>query len=224
LNAYTTKEEIAIYGTFTNPYLSRAIELIADISFNSIFPEKELEKEKEVILDELNSYLDSPSERIFDEFESHFFKGHPLGGNILGTEDSIRSFTREHILNYFNKHFNLSNMVVSYVGNESLKKVIYWVEKYFHGEARKSNIGELSQFHPNKPFKIKEAVSNFQTHAVVGGIAPNYNETARRGMTLLTNILGGPALNSRLTMSIREKHGYSYSVEANYTPYVDTGF
>jgi len=224
LNAYTTKEEIAIYGTFTNPYLSRAIELIADISFNSIFPEKELEKEKEVILDELNSYLDSPSERIFDEFESHFFKGHPLGGNILGTEDSIRSFTREHILNYINKHFNLSNMVVSYVGNESLKKVIYWVEKYFHGEARKSNIGELSQFHPNKPFKIKEAVSNFQTHAVVGGIAPNYNETARRGMTLLTNILGGPALNSRLTMSIREKHGYSYSVEANYTPYVDTGF
>lgn len=224
LNAYTAKEEIVIYGSFTNPYLQRAIELIADITFHSTFPEKELEKEKEVILDELNSYLDSPSDRIFDDFESHLFKGHPLGGNILGTEKSIRSFTKEHLQNYISRFFTLKNMVVSYVGSEPLKKVKYLVEKYFSDESATNVSHNLEIFNSNPRFNIKETFSNYQTHTIIGGLAPGYNENARRGMTLLTNILGGPALNSRLTLSIREKHGYSYSVEANYTPYVDTGF
>lgn len=224
LNAYTAKEEIVIYGSFTNAYLQRAIELISDITFHSTFPEKELEKEKEVILDELHSYLDSPSDRIFDDFETHLFKGHPLGGNILGTEQSIRSFTKEHLQDYISRFFTLKNMVVSYVGSEPLKKVKYLVEKYFSEESKKIINHDLEVFNPNPQFKIKEAFGNYQTHAIIGGLAPGYNENARRGMTLLTNILGGPALNSRLTLSIREKHGYSYSVEANYTPYVDTGF
>lgn len=224
LNAYTAKEEIVIYGSFTNAYLQRAIELISDITFHSTFPEKELEKEKEVILDELHSYLDSPSDRIFDDFETHLFKGHPLGGNILGTEQSIRSFTKEHLQDYISRFFTLKNMVVSYVGSEPLKKVKYLVEKYFSEESKKIVNHDLEVFNPNPQFKIKEAFGNYQTHAIIGGLAPGYNENARRGMTLLTNILGGPALNSRLTLSIREKHGYSYSVEANYTPYVDTGF
>lgn len=224
LNAYTAKEEIVIYGSFTNVYLQRAIELISDITFHSTFPEKELEKEKEVILDELHSYLDSPSDRIFDDFETHLFKGHPLGGNILGTEQSIRSFTKEHLQDYISRFFTLKNMVVSYVGSEPLKKVQSLVEKYFSEGSEKAISHDLETFNPNPQFKIKEAFGNYQTHAIIGGLAPGYNESARRGMTLLTNILGGPALNSRLTLSIREKHGYSYSVEANYTPYVDTGF
>jgi predicted Zn-dependent peptidase len=224
LNAYTAKEEIVIYGSFTSPYLQRAIELISDITFHSVFPEKELEKEKEVILDELNSYLDSPSDRIFDDFEMHLFKGHALGGNILGTEKTIRSFTKQHLKDYISRFFTLQNMVVSYVGNESLKKVKYWVEKYFSDENSGVVSHNLNSFNPNPTFKIKEAFSNYQAHAIVGGMAPGYHENERRGMTLLTNILGGPALNSRLILSIREKYGYSYNVEANYTPYVDTGF
>jgi predicted Zn-dependent peptidase len=224
LNAYTAKEEIVIYASFTNAYLQRAVELISDITFHSTFPEKELEKEKEVILDELNSYLDSPSDRIFDDFESHLFKGHPLGGNILGTEQTIRSFSKEHVKDYISRYFTLKNMVVSYVGNEPLKKVKYLIEKYFSNENASEVNHNLEVFQPNSAFKIKESFGNYQTHAIVGGLAPGYNDNSRRGMTLLTNILGGPALNSRLTLSIREKHGYSYSVEANYTPYVDTGF
>ncbi len=224
LNAYTAKEEIVIYASFTNTYLQRAIELISDITFHSTFPEKELEKEKEVVLDELNSYLDSPSDRIFDDFEMHLFKGHPLGGNILGTEQTIRSFTKQHLQDYISRFFTLRNMVVSYVGSEPLKKVKYLVEKYFSNENSKEITHDLELFRPNPVFRIKEALGNYQTHAIIGGLAPGYNEHSRRGMTLLTNILGGPALNSRLTLSIREKHGYSYSVEANYTPYVDTGF
>lgn len=224
LNAYTAKEEIVIYASFTNTYLQRAIELISDITFHSTFPEKELEKEKEVVLDELNSYLDSPSDRIFDDFEMHLFKGHPLGGNILGTEQTIRSFTKQHLQEYISRFFTLRNMVVSYVGSEPLKKVKHLVEKYFSNENSKEITHDLELFRPNPTFRIKEALGNYQTHAIIGGLAPGYNESSRRGMTLLTNILGGPALNSRLTLSIREKHGYSYSVEANYTPYVDTGF
>lgn len=224
LNAYTAKEEIVIYASFTNVYLKRAVELISDITFHSTFPEKELEKEKEVILDELNSYLDSPGERIFDDFESLLFKGHSLGGNILGTEDSIRSFTKEHIQNYIGRYFTLKNMVVSYVGSEPLKKVKQLIERYFLNENAAIVQHSMEKFNPNKRFISKESVGNYQTHAIVGGLAPGYNDNDRRGMTLLTNILGGPALNSRLILSIREKHGYSYNVEANFTPYVDTGF
>jgi predicted Zn-dependent peptidase len=224
LNAYTSKEEMVIYASFTNAYLQRAVELIADITFHSTFPEKELEKEKEVVLDELNSYLDSPSDRIFDDFEALLFKNHPLGTNILGTEESIRSFTKESIQKFMLRYFSLSNMVISYVGNESLKKVNYWVEKYFSHERSIAVQNDFLPFTDKHSFKVKEFLGNYQTHAIVGGLAPNYDEADRRGMILLTNLLGGPALNSRLIMSIREKHGYSYNIEANYTPYTDTGF
>ena len=224
LNAYPTKEEIAIYASFTNQHLKRAIELIADITFHSTFPEKEIEKEKEVVLDELNSYLDAPSDRIFDDFEAKLFKNHSLGYNILGTEESVRSFTKEHLKNYTNRFFSLKNMVISYVGNESLAQLKKWVEKYFFNENDQVVSAKLETFQPQPPFSITEQHGNVQTHAIIGGFAPNYSDNDRRGMILLTNILGGPALNSRLTLSIREKYGYSYNIEANYTPYVDTGF
>ncbi|MCO5259444.1 MAG: insulinase family protein [Crocinitomicaceae bacterium] len=224
LNAYTAKEEIAIYASFTNQHLQRAIELVADIAFHSSFPEKEILKEKEVVLDELNSYLDSPGERIFDDFEAHLFKGHALGYNILGNEQSIRNFTKEDLQHYVNRFFSLKNMVVSYVGSESIEKIKKLVEKYFSNENQNPVKVKLSSFKPQPAFKLKEEHGNVQTHAIIGGLAPNYTANDRRGMTLLTNILGGPALNSRLTLSIREKHGYAYNVEANYTPYMDTGF
>lgn len=224
LNAYTAKEEIVLYTSFTNPYISRAVELVADILFNSTFPEKEIEKEKEVVLDEINSYLDTPGERIFDDFESLLFKGHALGGNILGTEETVRSFDRAAIVNYVQRYFSTSNIVLSYVGNEPLKKVMAQVEKYFMNGNNTDVKHEMEIFTPNPQFTNREKVANFQTHAIIGGLAPGYTHEHRKGLTLLTNILGGPALNSRLILSIREKYGYSYNIEANYTPYMDTGF
>ena len=173
LNAYTAKEEIVLYASFTNPYLGRAAELISDILFHSTFPTKEIEKEKEVVLDEINSYLDAPGDRIFDDFEAKLFKGHALGGNILGTEESVRSFTREKILDYINRHFSSNNMVISYVGNESLKKVKALVERYFMEGTPSDTPHPLIEFQPNPLFKVRESVANYQTHAVVGGVGPN---------------------------------------------------
>lgn len=224
LNAYTTKEEICFYASFTNQHTVRAIELLSDITHNSVFPEKEIEKEKEVVLDELNSYLDAPSDRIFDDFEAKLFAGHSLGGNILGNEKTVRSFDRNSLRNYVDKFFTAKNMVLSYVGDQSLNRIKKLVETHFSQTNPTLRENELIEFKENPNFKITENLANYQVHALVGGLGPGYNNEARRGMTLLTNILGGPALNSRLTLSIREKYGYSYSVEANFTPYMDIGF
>lgn len=224
LNAYTTKEEICFYASFTNQHTVRAIELLSDITHNSVFPEKEIEKEKEVVLDELNSYLDAPSDRIFDDFEAKLFAGHSLGGNILGNEKTVRSFDRNSLSNYVDKFFTAKNMVLSYVGDQSLNRIKKLVETHFSQTNPTLRENELIEFKENPNFKITENLANYQVHALVGGLGPGYNNEARRGMTLLTNILGGPALNSRLTLSIREKYGYSYSVEANFTPYMDIGF
>ena len=224
LNAYTTKEEICFYASFTNQHTVRAIELLSDITHNSVFPEKEIEKEKEVVLDELNSYLDAPSDRIFDDFEAKLFAEHSLGGNILGNEKTVRSFDRNSLSNYVDKFFTAKNMVLSYVGDQSLNRIKKLVETHFSQTNPTLRENELIEFKENPNFKITENLANYQVHALVGGLGPGYNNEARRGMTLLTNILGGPALNSRLTLSIREKYGYSYSVEANFTPYMDIGF
>ncbi len=224
LNAYTTKEEICIYSAFSNEHLQRATELLADITFSSSFPEKEIEKEKEIILDEINSYLDNPSERIFDDFESYLFPDHSLGYNILGTPESVQSFDRNSLLNYVEKFFFPSNMVVSYVGNLSINKVLKTTEKYFGAQPEKRLDNNLSVLPIYKPFKKVLKESNYQSHILLGGLAPGINEPDRRVMTLITNVLGGPALNSRLTLLIREKYGYAYNVEANYTPYQDVGY
>jgi predicted Zn-dependent peptidase len=224
LNAYTTKEEICFYASFTKQYFNRASDLLADIVLNSTFPEKEIEKEKEIILDEINSYLDSPSDKIFDDFESHLFKNHPLGENILGTKKSVSSFKKEDLLHYVNEHFFAENIVISFVGDISKNRFIKQLENDFGSLKRNGKQSKPLEFKNYIPFKIREKEANFQSHAIIGGIAPGFNDEKRRGMTLLTNILGGPALNSRLILSIREKYGYSYNVEANYSPYAEIGY
>lgn len=224
LNAYTAKEEICVYASFTKEHIRRASELLADITLNSNFPFKEIQKEKEIILDEINSYLDSPSDKIFDDFEEHLFKGHTLGNNILGTKERVQGFTRENLIDYVKRFFTADNMVLSFVGDISRSKLEKILEEDFKGFPKGNHQPLIEKFEARKPFKIRSKEANYQVHAIVGGIAPSYKDETRRGMTLLTNILGGPALNSRLTLSIREKYGYSYNVEANYTPYVDTGF
>ena len=224
LNAFTGKEEICIYASFTKNHVKRASELLADIALNSSFPLKEIQKEKEIVLDEINSYLDSPSDKIFDDFEAHLFKGHTLGNNILGTRDSVTSFSREDLLDYVGRFFTANNIVISFVGDIPSKQIKAMLEEDFKACKQQSYTVPKNDYTGQTPFKIRSKEANVQVHAVLGGLAPSYNQEMRRGMTLLTNILGGPALNSRLNLSIREKYGYSYTIEANYTPYVETGY
>lgn len=223
LNAYTNKEEICIHTSFRKSHFGIASELLGDIVQNASFPEDEIAKEREVVLDEIISYLDSPSERIFDEFESHVFKNHSLGYNTLGTRETVGSFTREHLADYLARYFKASNMVLSFVGDLPLEDVIAQLEIDF-GTIDGGEVPEILE-HPSdfQSFKIKEKQANYQTHTVIGGQAPSYHDDNRRAMTLLTNVLGGPALNSRLTLSIREQYGYAYNIEAGFSSYSDSG-
>jgi len=224
LNAYTAKEEMCVYASFTQEHVERASELLADLVLNSTFPVKEINKEKEIIIEEINSYLDSPSDKIFDDFEAYLFKGHSLGNNILGTQETVRSFTKEDLLGFVKRSFTSDNMVISFVGDMELSKLQTVLERDFEKCPKSKGDVHYEQSIPEKRFSVRSKEANYQSHAIVGGFAPGYSHDSRRGMTLLTNILGGPALNSRLTLSIREKYGYAYNVEASYTPYADTGY
>lgn len=225
LNAYTTKEEICVYSSFLNHYFDRSAELLSDIIVNSTFPDKEIEKEKEVVLDELSSYMDSPSDRIMDDFELYFFQNHSLGNNILGTEESVRSFTKKNLENYLRRNFTTDNMIISVVGGINQVKALKILENYFSQIITKPSTNQIFAFEKYQPFKREERNSNFQSHVILGGLAPGFHsEKDRRAMNLLINILGGPALNSRLTLNIREKHGYSYTIEANNNSFQDIGY
>ncbi len=224
LNAYTTKEEICLYASFVKTHLNRAAELLSDIAINSNFPEKEIQKEKEIVLDELNSYLDNPSDKIFDDYEALIFPNHPLGNNILGTPESVLSFGRDSLKNYVDKFFFTENAVISFVGDIPLNTLVKCLEKYFHSMPSGKTKAIPRTFDTYAPVKKRVEEGNYQAHAIIGGIAPGYNSEHRRGMTLLTNVLGGPAMNSRLILSVREKYGYTYNIEAQYSPYPDLGY
>lgn len=223
LNAYTTKEDTCIYAAFLDEYYDRTLELISDIAFNPVFPEKELEKEKEIILDEINSYKDSPSELIFDDFEELVFCHDPIGRNILGSPERVRSFRRDDVLSFIERKYNTDQMVICSVGNIDFSKLKRIVEKYFgHIEP---NIRKDKRVAPQlyAPVYSEVAKNTYQTHCMLGNVAYDANDPRRISLLLLTNILGGPGLNSRLNLSLREKHALAYNVEANYTPYSDTG-
>ncbi len=223
LNAYTTKEETCIYATFLDKDYKRALELISDISFNSIFPEKEVEKEKEVVLDEINSYKDSPSELIFDDFEDLVFKHHPIGRNILGTPKNIKGFTKENIQDFIKNNYHTDQMVISSVGNIPFSKLVKLVEVFFGEvpENRRTNKRIKPEIYKPRT-RILEKHTH-QCHCILGNIAYDLNNSKRIPLSFLTNLLGGPGMNSRLNLSLREKYGLAYNIESNYSPYVDTG-
>jgi len=223
INAYTTKENTSIYASFTKTYFERALELLTDILFNSTYPENELEKEKEVIIDEINSYLDSPYEQIYDDFEEQIFKNHPLGMNILGTEKSVKKINRNKILAFITKHYLTNQIVFSVVGNIELKRIKRLCEKYLNDIPEKSSNYKRNTFNSYSPsnYSIKKDV--YQTHCIIGNLAYDAHNKNKNGFILLNNILGGPAMNSRLNMSIREKYGYTYNIESAYTIFSDTG-
>lgn len=223
LNAYTTKEETAVYGTFLNEFYPRAIELISDIVNNASFPEKEIELEKEVVIEEINSYNDSPSELIYDEFEELVFDGHPIARNILGTPKKVRAFDREMIKKFIARNYHTSEMVICSVGKINPGLFESLVTRHF-GLRPEKNGGSRRKPFNNYQRRISEVNKDtFQSHCIIGTESFNLDHKMRLPMVLLSNILGGNSMNSKLNMVLREKNGLVYGVEANYTPYTDTG-
>jgi len=223
INAYTAKEETCIHASFMTEYMPRALELFSDIFFNSVFPAKELEKEKEVILDEINSYQDTPSEQIFDDFDEQVFINHPLGRNILGTEESLQSFNREKVIQFIEANYFTDDMVLCTIGNLDFQKVLYYAEKYFSSFPARLKDRTRLPFSSYQPTLKKFEKDTYQSHCLLGRTAYSIHDTRRTGLYLLSNWLAGPGLNSRLNLQLREKHGFVYSVESTYTPYTDTG-
>ena len=223
LNAYTTKEETAVYATFLSEYYQRSMELISDILINSTFPAKELEREKEVVIEEINSYKDNPSELIFDEFEEILFDGHPIARNILGTPELLKTFSKESILKFMDENYHTDQIVLSSVGNISMSKFIYFAGKYFGAIPEKIRNKERSNRYNYQPERRVVQKDTFQAHCIIGNIAPSIFSPNRMSMILLNNILGGSSMNSRLNMVLREQNGMAYNVESSYTGYFDTG-
>ncbi|MDR0866505.1 MAG: insulinase family protein [Candidatus Symbiothrix sp.] len=224
LNAYTTKEETFIYSICLSEDIERAVELLADLVFHSQFPEAEIEKEREVVIDEINSYKDNPSELIFDEFEDLLFKGSELGHNILGEEETLNTFTSASCREFVNTFYHPENMVFFFYGKTPFNKIIRLATKYFL-EKESVSVSERIRITPGivPPVKEKTGKDLHQTHALIGGRAYSYHDNQRIGLFLLNNMLGGPGMNSRLNLSLREKYGLVYTVESGLTSFCDTG-
>ena len=223
LNAYTTKEETCIHASFLREYYNKAIDLFSDIAFNSSFPEAEVEKEKEVILDEINTYKDSPAEEIFDEFENNLYKGHEMGRNILGTSSLVSNYTRKDICSFLKNNYSTERMVIATVGDIPFEKFKQKISSYF----AEYKLRELSLNRKNftglPAFTEVQDRNNHLSHCIIGGLSYHIDSPKKMQMVLLNNILGGPGMNSRLNLNIREKYGFAYTIESQYNAYSDTG-
>ena len=223
LNAYTTKEETAIHASFLAEYYERTMELFSDILIHSTFPDQELRKEKDVIIDEINSYNDSPSELIYDEFEELIFEGHPIGRNILGTPENVKAFTREDIQRFMAKNYNTDQIVICSVGNISGKRFFHLCERFFTHFPLNHRSFSREKFEGNSAQIKSFEKETFQTHCVIGGLAYDVAHANRIGLVLLNSVLGGQSGNSRLNLALRERNGIAYNLESSYTAYSDTG-
>lgn len=223
LNAYTTKEETIIHASFLKTDFRRAMELLYDVLANSTFPEKELEKEKEVIKDEISSYKDAPGESIFDDFEDHIFRGDPLGRNILGTPESVDQLKREDILEFQSRTYTADRIKLAVVGPFGSDRVERTVAELFAGFKFAHSSWENTFKGDGEPDRIVENLAQFQDHYMVGWRTCGIHGQERRSLSLLNNILGGPAMNSRLGLNIREKHGIAYNIESYLNLYSDVG-
>lgn len=223
LNAYTTKEETAIHASFLKEHYQRAVELMADLLFSSTFPPAELEKEKEVVIEEINSYLDNPAEYIFDEFEELVFPDQPIGRSILGMPATVRSITGDSIHRFISRNYSTSQMVFCSVGAISQKQIIALFEKNFGHVPAGIGVRRNRTEYIYSPVSTEKKTDTWQNHCIIGNIAYDLHDKRRMGLFMLNNILGGQGMNSRLNLSLREKRGYAYNVESVYNPYTDTG-
>tara|TARA_Y100000782_G_C10185376_1_gene266191 strand:+ start:1751 stop:2977 length:1227 start_codon:yes stop_codon:yes gene_type:complete len=223
LNAFTSKEDTVIHASFLPHHYERAIELLADITFHSVFPPKEIKKEKDIIIDEISSYNDSPGEQIFDDFEDQIYKGHPLGRSILGTRANLQQLGQPDLIHFMQKHYVTENVVFSSVGKIKTSQLKRLLEKHLAPIPSRSHNEQREVFSGYKPENVIIEKDVYQAHLMLGNVAYSYPDERRRAMILLNNILGGPAMNSRLNLNISEKYGFAYNLESNYASYSDTG-
>ena len=223
LNAFTTKEDTTIHATTLRGDFPKAAELIADIAFRSTFPDRELEREKEVIVDEINTYKDSPADLIYDTFEDLLFEGSQLGHNILGRKAALARYDGDAIRAFTRRMHTTDRMVFSSIGNFSPRAAEAVAARYFGEQPATVCGGERVAPAPCAPFERSVVKHTHQTHCIIGGRACGIAEERRLPLALVVNILGGPSANSLLNVVVRERNGLSYNIEANYTPYGDTG-
>ena len=226
LNAFTTKEETVIYSVFMNEHFARAADLLADLVFNSLIPENEFVKEREVILDEIRSYQDSPSEQIFDDFENMLFKDHPLGHPILGTEESLQAMSASDCRAFLKSYYTPDKMVFFYLGKTPFHTVLKTFERLFLKAGISGYESEpLLRMPPLSytPENVKKEMETYQSHVIVGAPSYGMSEPKRKIFQLLNNYLGGPCMNSLLNISLREKRGLVYTVESSVSSFTDTG-
>jgi predicted Zn-dependent peptidase len=224
LNAYTSEELTVVHSTFPKGNLSRAIELIADLVRNSRFPSAEIERERDVVLDEINSYLDSPAEAIYDDFNDLIFAGTPMGHNILGTTDTINTFTSDTCRKFLIENYTPDNMVLFYSGPTGFDRLVNTATRYLGDMQSRGIVNDnKSELQVVAPFDTRKSLDTHQSHTLIGARIPGMYNTHNHVYALLTNILGGPCMNSLLNVALRERRGYVYSVDAYSSFFTDCG-
>lgn len=239
LNAYTNKEGTVYYSAILKEHIARAVDLLTDIVFHSVYPQAEIDKEIEVICDEIESYNDSPAELIYDEFENIIFKGSPLGHNILGTAEQVRSFKTEDALRFTRKLYRPDNAIFFAYGDIDFKKLVRLLKKSFLSEERRVKSEKFNSPEAQTQFNIQHLTFNtqhsfegqtivmqkntHQAHVMIGTRAYDVNDSRRMPLYLLNNMLGGPGMNAKLNLALREHNGLVYTVESTMVAYGDTG-
>ena len=232
LNAYTNKEGTVYYSAILKEHIARAVDLLTDIVFHSVYPQTEIDKEVEVICDEIESYNDSPAELIYDEFENIIFKGSPLGHNILGTAEQVRSFKTEDALRFTRKLYRPDNAIFFAYGDIDFKKLVRLLKKSFLSEERRVKSEKFNSPEAQTQFNIQHSFegqtivmqkNTHQAHVMIGTRAYDVNDDRRMPLYLLNNMLGGPGMNAKLNLALREHNGLVYTVESTMAAYGDTG-
>ena len=230
LNAYTNKEGTVYYSAILKEHIARAVDLLSDIVFHSVYPQAEIDKEVEVICDEIESYNDSPAELIYDEFENILFKGSPLGHNILGTAEQVRAFKTEDALRFTQKLYRPDNAIFFAYGDIDFKKLVRLLQRALADDESVVNLAEekLPKNYPSVGDGIAGQTivmqkNTHQAHVMIGTRAYDVNDDRRMPLYLLNNMLGGPGMNAKLNLALREHNGLVYTVESSMVSYGDTG-
>ena len=224
LNAFTNKEDTTFYAAISKEHFAQAVNVLTDIVFHSQYPQHEIDKEVEVICDEIESYNDSPAELIYDEFENQLFKGHPLGHNILGKAEQLHTYTTADALRFVRRYYRPDNAIFFVYGAIDFKQIIRWLKKQDFGKHEECEKTILDTTLSNcQPTTLTIEKSTHQAHVMLGSRAYDIHHPLRIPLYLLNNILGGPGLNARLNLSLRERNALVYTVESTMVSYSDTG-
>ena len=234
MNAFTNKEDTVFYAAVLKDHLARAVDVLTDIVFHSIYPQQEINKEIEVICDEIESYNDSPAELIYDDFENILFEGHPLGHNILGNAERLRQYTTADALRFTSKYYRPDNSIFFAYGDIDFKKLVRMLKRMWNVEyemlnentIKKTSTQEISHSTLHTPHSSNTIIRHkdtHQAHVMLGNRAYDIHDKRRIALYLLNNILGGPGLNARLSLALRERNGLVYTVDSSMVSYGDTG-